>query len=174
VPSRADLEAAAARLLGDIDQRPPRYSAVKVGGKRLYQYAREGKKVEAPDRRVTVHQLALLSYDPPRARFRLHGSKGIYVRSIARDLGGHVTALRRTAAGPYRVEDAGPDLLPIDTAVMHFGEARLTTEEAHAFENGRTVRQKVEGLVRVYCGPRFIGIGESEGDGLRPRKVILA
>src|SRR6516164_9552136 len=96
VPSRPELEAAAARLRGEIVQTPPRYSAVKVEGRKLYEHARQGREVEAPERRVRVDELVLVSYLPPRACFRVRGSKGLYVRSIARDLGGHVTALRRT------------------------------------------------------------------------------
>ncbi len=173
VPSRAELEAAAARLTGEIVQRPPRYSAVKVGGRKLYEYARAGREVEAPERRVTVHELELLSYDPPRARFRLRGSKGVYVRSIARDLGGHVAELRRTVCGPFRVEDAGEEILPMDAALMHLGEVRLSTDDAHRFEHGTTLPLEVPGLVRVYCGPRFLGIGERVETGMKPRKVVL-
>jgi tRNA pseudouridine55 synthase len=172
VPSRADLEAASAKMVGEIDQKPPKYSAVKIGGRKLYEYARKGREVDAPDRRVRVDELSLLSYEAPRARFRIRGSKGLYVRSIARDLGGHVTVLRRTACGPFRVEDAGPELLPMDVALMHLPEIRLTTEELHRFENGRSVDRQAEGLVRVYCGPRFVGIGEKTETGLKPRKVI--
>ena len=172
VPSRAELEAAAAKMLGEIAQKPPKYSAVKVDGRKLYDYARRGREVEAPERHVRVDELSLLSYEPPRARFRVRGSKGLYVRSIARDLGGHVTALRRTACGPFRIEDAGPELLPMDVALMHLPEVRLTTEELHDFENGRKVRREVEPIVRVYCGPRFVGIGERTGNELKPRKVL--
>ena len=107
-----------------------------------------------------------------KVRVDLVCGAGTYVRSIARDLGGHVTDLRRTACGPFRIEDAGPDLLPMDVAVMHLPEVRLTTEELHHFENGRTVPREVEPLVRVYCGPRFVGIGEKSGSVLKPRKVI--
>ncbi len=173
VPSRAELEAAAAKLAGEIVQRPPRYSAVKVGGRKLYEYARAGRAVEAPGRSVRIDELDLLSYEPPRARFRLRGSKGLYVRSVARDLGGHVVRLRRTASGPFRVEDAGPELLPMDAALPHLPEARLSTEEALRFESGRTLDLAVSGPTRVYCGPRFIGIGEPSGAGMKPRKVIL-
>ena len=172
VPSRTELEAAAAAMVGVIAQKPPRYSAVKVDGRRSYALARAGKDVELPPREVRVDELALLSYEPPRARFRVKGSKGLYVRSIARDLGGHVTALRRLASGPFRIEDAGPEPLPIDTGVMHLPELRLTTEELHRFETGRTVAREVRGLVRVYCGPRFVGIGEPAGAEMKPRKVI--
>src|SRR5882672_1808653 len=172
VLSRAELQAASAKLLGEIVQRPPKYSAVKVEGRKLYEYARKGREVEAPERRVRVDELALLSYEPPRARFRVRGSKGLYVRSIARDLGGHVTVLRRTACGPFRVEDASTELLPMDAALLHLPEIRLTTEELHRFENGRVVDRPVGGIVRVYCGPRFVGIGEKADLGLKPRKVI--
>lgn len=172
VLSRAELEAAAAKMLGEISQTPPRYSAVKIDGRRAYALARAGKDVEPPARTVRIDELALLSYEAPRARFRVKGSKGLYVRSIARDLGGHVTALRRLASGPFRIEDAGDELLPIDVAVAHLPELRLTTEELHHFENGRVVPKDVAGLVRVYCGPRFVGIGEPSGGGMKPRKVI--
>ena len=173
LPDREELEEAAARFVGEIAQRPPRYSAVKVGGMKLYEYARAGREIEVPARHVRVDELTLLSYQPPRARFRLRGSKGLYVRSIARDLGGHVTELRRLAVGPFRVEDAGPEVLPMDTAVMHLPEVRLSTDQAHRFENGASILLDAAPRVRVYCGPRFIGVGEGTPSGLRPRKVVL-
>jgi tRNA pseudouridine55 synthase len=173
VPSRAELEAALPGLRGEIVQVPPRVSAVKVAGRRLYEYARKGREVEAPARRVRIDELSLLSFEAPRARFRLRGSKGVYVRSVARDLGGHVVRLRRTVCGPFRVEDAGPEILPMDTAVMHLPELRLTTEEALCFHEGQRVDREAPGPVRVYCGPRFLGIGDRKEGRLAPRKVIL-
>lgn len=172
VPSRPELEAASSKWLGEIVQKPPRYSAVKVEGRKLYEHARKGREVDAPERRVRVDELTLVSYEPPRARFVVRGSKGLYVRSIARDLGGHVAALRRTACGPFRVEDASPELLPVDVGLIHLPEVRLSTEELHHFENGRLVSREVEPIVRVYCGPRFVGIGEKTEGGMKPRKVI--
>jgi tRNA pseudouridine55 synthase len=172
VPSREELEAKIARMRGEIVQKPPRVSAVKVGGRRLYDYARKGQEVDLPGRQVRVDELSVLSYEPPRVRLRIRGSKGLYVRSVARDLGGHVSFLRRTACGPFSVEDAGGGLLPMDVGVMHLSEVRLSTEELHRFENGLAVERPVEGTVRVYCGPRFVGIGEGVGRGLKPRKVL--
>jgi tRNA pseudouridine55 synthase len=172
VPSRAELIAAAALLTGEIRQRPPRYSAVKVGGRRLYELARAGRAVDAEERTVVVRELALLTYDPPRARFRVVGGKGLYIRSLARDLGGHVTALRRTAVGPFRVEQAGPGLLPVEVAVSHLPELRLSAEEARLFLTGRRVARAGAGLVRVTEGTRFLGVGEADGDGMKPRKVL--
>src|SRR6185503_4738122 len=112
--------------------------------------------------------------------------KGTYVRSIARDLGetlgcgAHVTALRRLASGPFRLEDCQPlasplELLPMEVGLMGWPELRLQTVDARRFENGRVVEVRPPGpLVRVYCGPRFLGVGESREGTLRPRKVIVA
>ncbi len=173
VPARREVEGAAAAMVGEILQRPPRYSAVKVAGRRLYDYARAGDAVEAPVRSVVIHELALIGWDPPRARFRMRGSKGVYVRAVARDLGGHVVELRRTACGPFRVEDAGPDLLPVDAGIGHLPAERLSEEEARLFTSGGAVGPRtVRGIVRVYAGGRFLGIGEGTGESLRPRKVI--
>jgi tRNA pseudouridine55 synthase len=172
VPSRAELEAAAALLLGETSQTPPRYSAVKIDGRRSYALARAGKDVEPPARTVRIDELALLSYAPPRARFRVKGSKGLYVRSIARDLGGHVTALRRLASGPFRVEDARETPLPIEAAVAHLPELRLSDDELRRFQTGRAVARAVSGLTRVYHGERFVGIGEPAGADMKPRKVL--
>ncbi len=173
VPSREALEASMNALKGEIVQRPPDYSAVKVAGRRLYQYARSGREVEAPERRVRVDVFELLSYEAPLARFRVRGSKGLYVRSLARDLGGHVTELRRTASGPFRVEDAGPELLPMEAAVAHLPELRVSEEDAVRFGHGITLPGDFAGPdVRVYCGTRFIGVGRRTDAGLHPRKVM--
>ena len=179
VPSRDNVEAAAAKLVGEIDQVPPAFSAIKQQGERLYKKARRGEAVEALARRVRVDEFTLLAWTPPVARFRVRCGKGTYVRALARDLGGHVVELRRTASGPFRIEDAVPleaplDLLPMDAGLMGMPEMRLTTQDARLFENGRIVELRPPGpLVRVYCGPRFVGIGETSDGKLRPRKVIV-
>jgi tRNA pseudouridine55 synthase len=183
--TRAQVEAAAAKFNGEIEQVPPSYSAVKQEGERLYAKARRGEAVSAKPRRVRVDEFALTSFEPPVARFHVRCGKGTYVRALARDLGaalgcgGHVAELRRTASGPFRLTDAAPleaplELMPMDTALMSLPEVRLTTQDAREFENGRTVALRPPGpLVRVYCGPRFAGIGEESGGKLKPRKVIV-
>ena len=107
----ADVEEARQRFLGEIEQRPPMYSAVKVGGERLYKKARRGETVERAPRPVAVYR-----FDVKRrgeaVDFIVECSKGTYIRTLAHDLGqalgvgAHLTALRRTAIGPYRVEEA--------------------------------------------------------------------
>ncbi len=97
---------------GTIQQVPPMYSALKKDGKRLYKMAREGKEVEREAREVSIHAARVINFDLPKVELYIKCSKGTYIRSIARDLGvkldslGHLSALRRTAIGPFNVEDA--------------------------------------------------------------------
>jgi len=109
----ATLEAALAAFRGDIEQLPPMFSALKHRGRPLYSYARAGQTVERKPRRVTIHDLVLLGFEPPALlHLRVRCSKGTYIRSLAADLGthlglgAHLTELRRTASGPFRLEQA--------------------------------------------------------------------
>jgi tRNA pseudouridine55 synthase len=106
------IRLAAGSLTGDVSQRPPVYSAIKVGGERLYKKARRGEEVEVPMRVVRVDRFDVAPRVDRDVEFLVACSKGTYVRSLANDLGaalgvgGHLAALRRTAIGPYRVEQA--------------------------------------------------------------------
>jgi tRNA pseudouridine55 synthase len=92
---------------GEIRQRPPAYSAVKVGGVRAYKLARRGEKVVVPERLVTVHRFEQLWRDDDRAEFEIECSSGTYVRSLIADLGdAYCESLRRTAIGPFSVDEA--------------------------------------------------------------------
>jgi tRNA pseudouridine55 synthase len=112
-PTAAEIRAVLPRFKGRLMQTPPRFSAVKVGGERAYDLAREGEEVNLDPRPVEVEQLELLSQpDADHAEFTAQCGKGMYVRALARDLGralgslGHVAALRRTAVGPFNEEEA--------------------------------------------------------------------
>lgn len=106
------LETARQTFLGDIDQRPPVFSALKKDGKRLYEHARKGEEVEIPTRKVTIHEFELTRVALPEIDFRVVCSKGTYIRSLAFDFGqavasgAHLSALRRTKIGDYSVENA--------------------------------------------------------------------
>jgi len=99
-------------LSGEIEQRPPIYSAIKVDGKRAYKHARAGESIELPTRPVMISQFQITDYTAPEAKFLVDCSKGTYIRSLAHDLGlimdtrAHLSALRRTRIGEYRLEDA--------------------------------------------------------------------
>jgi tRNA pseudouridine55 synthase len=105
-PTRDELEGRLPDLRGDVELPIPATSAVKVRGERAYRLARRGVAVEMPSRRSRVFELDLLAYDGERARLELRVGSGTYVRAIASVLGGHCVTLRRTAIGPFRVEDA--------------------------------------------------------------------
>ncbi len=126
VPTRDQIVAAAGRFVGEIQQRPPRYSALKVAGRRAYDLARAGQQVELAPRTVVVYQLAVRQYEYPRLVLDVTCGSGTYVRSLGRDLAealgtaAVMAALRRTAIGSFRVEDAvPPDALTRDTLPQH-------------------------------------------------------
>jgi tRNA pseudouridine55 synthase len=171
---------------GETLQRPPAFSAVKVGGRKLYEAAREGELLEAEPRPIRVDSFELLSFEPPEATFRVVCSAGTYVRVLASDVGAalscgaHVTALRRTAIGHHTVGEAvAPDAvgepLPIETAVAHLPRLVLGPEEALAASYGRPLGPAgIAGPYGVFDPDgRLIGVYEDEGPRARPR-VILA
>ena len=112
--TEADVRTVLPRFLGPQKQVPPMYSAIKIGGKKLYELARAGQEVARPARDITIHALELLSCAPPDFTLRVHCSKGTYVRTLCHDLGaalgtgGCMAALRRTAAGVYTAAQAVP------------------------------------------------------------------
>ncbi len=184
--TEADIRDAMRALVGESLQRPPAYSAVKVGGRKLYEAAREGERLEAEPRPVRVDTFDLLSYEAPDAMFRVICSGGTYVRVLAADVGAalgcgaHLAALRRAAIGPYSVAGAVPpdgatEPLPLEAAVGHLPRLDLEADEAEAASHGRPLGPA--GLAGPYgvFGPdgRLIGVYEDDGPRARPQ-VILA
>lgn len=112
MPSRAEIEAALEQFRGEISQLPPMYSAVKVGGKKLYEMARAGAQVELQPRRVTITRLDMEIYEPPAVGLFIECSKGTYIRSLAHDLGAvlgtgaYLDSLVRTRHGPFSLDSA--------------------------------------------------------------------
>ena len=173
-------------LVGESLQRPPAYSAVKVGGRKLYEAAREGESLEAEPRPIRIDAFDLVSYEAPDATFRVTCSGGTYVRVLAADVGAalscgaHLASLRRTAIGPYSVDDAiAPDgagePLPLDAAVGHLPRLDLVADEAVAASHGKPLGPA--GLAGPYgvFGPdgHLIGVYEDDGPRAWPQ-VILA
>lgn len=112
MPTEQKLKDTLKKFLGAIEQVPPMYSAKKIGGKKLYELARAGQTVERKPSIVTVHELVLLSYEPPHLKIRVRTSSGTYIRTLAHDIGtelgcgAYLEELRRTAIGDRRIEDA--------------------------------------------------------------------
>jgi tRNA pseudouridine55 synthase len=110
--SEEDILKNTQQFLGEIQQQPPIFSALKKNGKRLYEYAREGSKIEIPSRAVTIKEFEITKIELPCIEFRIVCGKGTYIRSLAHDFGrslnngAHLSGLRRTKIGEFRVEDA--------------------------------------------------------------------
>ncbi|GAA4275364.1 tRNA pseudouridine(55) synthase TruB [Aquimarina mytili] len=110
--SENNIEDATLGFIGEIEQYPPVFSALKKDGKRLYEYAREGEHVEVPPRNITISEFEITRIQLPQIDFRVVCSKGTYIRSLAHDFGktlksgAHLTALRRTKIGSFSVDDA--------------------------------------------------------------------
>jgi tRNA pseudouridine55 synthase len=129
VPGRAEVEAAVARLTGELTQVPPAYSAIKINGREAYKRARAGEVVEMPSRRVMVYEHKLIHYDYPVVELEAKVSSGTYIRTLAEDLGklletgAYLSGLVRTEVGSYR----------LDTAVV-LDEATVATVQQHLID----------------------------------------
>ncbi len=185
----AQVDATFARFRGGYDQRPPAYSAVKIAGERAYRRARRGEVVEPAARRVEIESLELVQYAAPDVTFRATVGGGTYLRSLARDVGaalgcgGHLVSLRRTAVGPFRLEDAvAPDAVTLaevrDPAplVGHLQRRDLTAAERNAVVHGRPVaRDPVADSrepIALFSGSELLAVAEVQGEQLKPRVVV--
>jgi tRNA pseudouridine55 synthase len=194
----AEIRAVLARFRGAIRQVPPMYSALKHQGRPLYRLAREGKSVERRPREVEIHELELLGRRADELELRVRCSKGTYVRTLAEDIGaalgvgGHLVALRRTAAGSLRLgnatrldelahmDEAGRDARLLDLAglLQDLPRAELDPGREARFRNGQAVPEAAtrEGLHAVFAvDGRLIGLGQALRDGvLRPTRLTAA
>lgn len=189
-------------FLGESEQIPPMYSALKVEGKRLYELARKGETVERKPRRIRIDSIELLEIAGTRLVFRVSCSKGTYVRTLVEDIASavgtlaHTERLHRERVGRFETErmidleaaealaeDDGDALerllLPADAALTGMPAVELTAAQAEAFRHGQTIAAAstpASGLARVY-GPggfdEFLGVGEAAASGaVAPRRVF--
>lgn len=160
-PSVEAVRAALPAFVGEIDQVPPQFSAIKVDGQRAYDLARDGVEFELATRRVTIHEAAVTDApDADHVEITMRTGKGVYVRSLARDLAaalgaeGHVSALRRERVGPFSTENAvtldfltdlvhrdaaSEGLLPVATALDDIPELAVTDQDAFSLRQGRPI-----------------------------------
>lgn len=197
----AEIRAVLPAFVGEIEQIPPMYSALKKDGKRLYQLARKGETVALDPRACRVHAIELMEeMGEDRYLLRIKCGKGVYIRTLCHDIGarlgcgGHMAELSRTAAGAFRLEDAltlmrvdelfradalSSALLPMDYPLSHIPAVRAGEAAAHAVKNGNPLkpewldRPAPEGVVRVYLTGEFCGMGVSEPDGSIRFKAML-
>lgn len=185
-PTRAEIEAAAQRFLGTIQQRPPAYSALKVEGRRAYDLARAGKEVELAARPVAIYMIELTGYDYPELRVRIRCGSGTYVRSLGRDLaealgtGAVMSALSRTAVGDFRLEEAcDPETLtaevlvarlhPPSIAVAGLPSVTVDEREVRTLNYGRSIEKQSPAetpeLAALTADGRLASILEPAGPG---------
>ena len=160
-PGVEAVRAALPAFTGEIDQIPPQFSAIKVDGQRAYDLAREGTDFELASRRVMIHEAAVSDApDADHVELTIRTGKGVYVRSLARDLAavlgaeGHVSALRRERVGPFSTENAvsldfltdlvhrdaaSEGLLPVATALDDIPELAVTDQDAFSLRQGRPI-----------------------------------
>ena len=160
---------------GELMQRPPAYSAVKVGGRRLYERARRGDAVEGEPRAVHVYRFEQLWRDEERAGLEIECSAGTYVRQLIAALGdAYCEELERVAVGPFRLEDADPErTVPLEEALGFLPERELSAGEAADVRHGRPLAGPAsQPALRLTRAGELLAIGEPRGDLLQPTVVF--
>lgn len=194
------LQIALQRFVGDIEQVPPMYSALKHQGKALYEYARNGVDIARAPRAVTIFSIELISFDQEAQRGEIDVvcSKGTYIRTLAEDIGqalgcgAHLAGLRRLCTAHFRLEDAcsleqlekltmeerDALLLGADAAVANLPQVALDADSVFYLLRGQSVWKagiRIDGLFRIYSkAGRFLGLGELDRDGRIAPKRLLA
>lgn len=196
-PSQDQVRDVLASFCGDIQQIPPAYSAIKINGKKLYEYARAGKAVEVEARTITIHGTELLAYDREKGElsFDVTCSRGTYVRTICHDLGqklgcgAAMSSLVRLSTCGYSLDQAvtidelkekGPEsfLMPFESAVSEMPHIELNSKQAWLFSNGvhafyRDPEIAHLGVYAVFSGQTLVGTAKPDENGdFRPLKVF--
>lgn len=191
-------------FVGEIEQTPPPYSAVKVQGRKAYEMARHGEEVELTPRKITVHHLEVLEWAPPEVVIDVHCSSGTYVRSLANDLGeklgcgAYLVGLRRTKSGRFSLREATPlrklqeafnagnwyqYLIPAAEALAEWSAVELSPDEVESVRHGHRVKAAADskpGLVRGVSTQgelvALMDLAEGEGGELewQPKKVFFS
>ena len=204
-PTPEAVRALIPRFSGLIEQVPPRFSAVKIGGERAYDLARDGEVVELAARPIEIHHIELVDTpDPDHSVLAAECGKGTYVRALARDMGralgcfGHVTALRRTAVGPFTEQIATglealqgmvqpaaedgvascPAVLPVEAGLAALPALRVSAADAGRLARGQAVLLRgrdapvMEGWVSVSAHGGLVALAQVEKGELRPRRIF--
>ncbi len=165
---------------GEIEQRVPMTSAVKVGGERLYRKARRGEEIDTPVRTVRVERAELIETGEGTATFEIDCSSGTYVRTLIEALeDAYCQSLRRIAIGPFSVPDSDPQSITVEELMSFLPEHRMDAEEAARVSHGRAIPEPAGGLggpagrVRLTRGGALVAIARKDDGALRP-EVVLA
>lgn len=193
--TEAEIEAEVMHFLGEIEQIPPMYSAIKQGGKKLYELAREGKTVKRKARRITIHDIHFSQLEPPQFTLDITCSPGTYIRSIAHDLGerlflgGHLAALVRTRSGSFTLENTveldallneanwQQHLITPTEALADWQTLHLTAEQAEEIQHGRRIARADENddelVMAIMPDGHLLAVLQNNGETWKPHKVFL-
>lgn len=194
-PDESDIKNACKKLIGDINQIPPIFSAVHVNGKRAYELARSGQEIDMKPRPVTIYKLEYTGKNGDEYNFKVACSRGTYVRAIVRDISnlcgtiGTTTYIRRMITNGFDIKNSvkldflenmvnnnvaikeylmAPDFALGDIPVINLG-----CEDAKLYKNGGFIKtDETDGLRRVYSGETFIGIGRIQNGQIRPQRTM--
>ena len=163
---------------GEISQIPPKYSAIKINGKKLYEYARSGEEIEIKPRKVNIFEINLMEIKENNITFKVHCSKGTYIRTLCEDIAerlgtvGYMSSLRRIRVGNFTLDDVGK-IISIEETLKNEPKYKLKDKELVKFINGVKITTNLkDGLVRVYDDDKFVGIAEVKNKELK-RKIVL-
>jgi tRNA pseudouridine55 synthase len=198
-PAESEILAALSQFIGDIEQVPPKFSAIKIDGRRAYDLARAGEEVEIKSRPVRVEDVRLLAASNDSARFMVDCGKGTYIRSLARDLAaalgtcGHVTALRRTRVGPFTLQQSitlaeleqtcdrgavSEALYPLSTALDDIPVLAVADQDANDLRHGRAIDPNPSDIspssdwVLAMEGKREVALCEMRDGRYWPKRVF--
>lgn len=186
---------------GEIEQIPPKYSALKVNGKKLYEYARAGQEVKIKSRKIIIKDIIINSIDGNLVDFTVTCSKGTYIRTICSDIGkklgcgATMVSLVRTESGIFRIEDAldienikemskeevFKNLIDTDVPLVHFGKIKLNNKKAKDFVNGKKLKRfefeivddsNHQEMYNIYYDNEFLGVAKIEDELLKSHKVF--
>lgn len=188
--NRESVEIILESFLGKQEQIPPMYSAIKVKGKKLYEYARKGQTIEIQPRQIEIYEIDLLAIkkEKKQIEFKVHCSKGTYMRSLCEDIAkkmgtvGYMSALNRIQVGEFSIEQAVTleqiqknefSYISIEMLFQEKQKIDLEEKRLQPFLNGVkiTIKQP-DGVYRIYCQGEFVGIGVLEKERLK-RDIVL-
>ncbi len=188
---KENIEKTLEKFIGEQEQIPPIYSAIKVKGKKLYEYARKGEIVEIPPRKINIYNIKLIEIDKRNKKisFEVSSSKGTYIRSLCQDIAkalgtiGYMTNLKRTKLGIFDIKDSvsleeferNPSkyIIPLEEILKENESIILTNKKLELFLNGVKLKEnKKDGVYKIYNGNIFIGTGTVK-ENLLKRDIIL-
>lgn len=187
---KEDINDVLQSFLGKQKQLPPMYSAIKINGKKLYEYAREGKEVKIEPRNIEIYKIELLEYQNNKIKFEVECSKGTYIRTLCEDIAkklgtvGYMEELQRTKVNNFRIEDsilldditlenAEKNMIKIEEVFKEKETIELDNKKLELFLNGVKLTYSLsEDIYRIYNNEHFIGIGILK-NGLLKRDIVI-